>query len=93
MTDHEPESDSPPLVYVNWFRSMSSPYDLTLDLGYRSAAAPPRPSTRLVLSWEYALSLRETLDALVKEYEEDSGEEIRKLGGVQLGPAQFPADR
>lgn len=93
MSDPEPDSDSLPLVYANWFRSLSSPYDLTLDLGYRSAATPPQPSVRLVLSWEYALSLRETLDALIKEYEEDSGEEIRKLGGVQLGPAQFPADR
>jgi len=68
-----------------------SPFDLTLDLGYRSTAAPPAQfPVRAVMSWEEAKSLRNLLDSAVTEYEQEVGA-IREFGSV-IGPAQEAPD-
>jgi hypothetical protein len=87
-------TDQPPLVYASWFRSISGPYELALDLGYRvSDDLPPKPDVRLIVAWEYAVALRDALSQLIETYEKASGEEIRKLGGVEVGPAQFVPEK
>ena len=92
MTDQGPP-DTVPVVYANWFRSLGSIYDIGLDLGYRVGDLVPDPDVRVVMSWEYAAALRDVLSQLVEQYEELTQEPIRKLGGVEVGPAVFLPER
>jgi hypothetical protein len=84
-----PSEQEPTLgvVYVNWVRSRSSPYDLTVDLGYTADDGPPAQfPVRAVMSWEHAKFLRALLDDAVTNYEEAVGP-IRDLG-IEIGPAR-----
>lgn len=68
------------MVYVNWARVLMSPYDLVLDLGFRTENAPPTEfPVRTVMSWEQAKALATLLAAAVSEYEEEVGE-VREFG-------------
>lgn len=78
-------------VYVNWARTGLSPFDLTLDLGYRTDDAPPPEfPVRAVMTWEHAKSLAELLTDAVHQYETEVGE-IRDFG-FETGPARSVAD-
>jgi hypothetical protein len=69
------------LIYVNWVRYISSPYDLSLDVGYRADPGPPEEfPVRLVMSWEQAKILRLLLEDAVDGFEENVGP-IREIGG------------
>ena len=76
--EHEPTEG---LIYVNWVRYRSSPYDLTLDVGYRANPGPPQEfPVRLVMSWEQAKILRILLEDAVDGFEKDVGP-IREIEG------------
>ncbi len=88
MSESEPyPEDTLPLVYVNWFRSLRTATELSLDLGYR-AMESPQPALRLVLSWPYAAELREVLTQLIAQHEAETGQTVPEPN-VVLGPAQF----
>jgi hypothetical protein len=76
-----------PLVYANWFRSVHTPTELALDLGYRGVG-DPQPALRLLLAWPYVAELREVLDRLIRQYEAETGEKVPEPA-IDLGPAQF----
>jgi hypothetical protein len=74
-------------VYVNWARVGLGPFDLTLDLGYRTDDAPPEEfPVRAVMTWEQAKSLSSLLDDAITQYEAEVGE-IRDFG-FEIGPAR-----
>jgi hypothetical protein len=87
-SDHDSE-DTLPLVYANWSRALGNVHDLALDLGYRTGQLPPRADIRLVITWQYAAVLREMLNHLIEQYEEESGEVIRTPEGMQFGRPEF----
>jgi uncharacterized protein DUF3467 len=81
--DHEP-TDA--MVYANWVRAGQSPFDLTLDFGYRRKPGPPAKfPVRVVMSWEHAKALRAVLDSALTDYEKVAGP-IRELEG-EVAPA------
>jgi len=68
------------VIYVNWARAMMTPYDLILDLGFRTEDGPPAKfPIRTVMSWEQAKDLLQLLTSAVEEYESEVGG-IRELG-------------
>jgi len=68
---------------------MGSPYDLILDLGFRTEDAPPPTfPIRVVMSWEQAKSLSDLLQFSVQEYESEVGE-IREFGEEVLPARDF----
>ena len=82
-----PEPQAQSLVYVNWIRVGSSPFELSLDLGYRANPAPPGEfPVSAVMTWEQAKQLRGLLDDAIESYESDVGP-IRDLGG-EIVPAR-----
>jgi hypothetical protein len=91
-----PEPDPPtaepaplPLVYANWFRTLPTPTELSLDLGYRGSGAP-QPALRLVMAWAYVAEMRDLLTEMMRQYEEGTGESIPEAD-LKLGPVRFPA--
>jgi hypothetical protein len=79
------------LVYVNWTRIGMSPFDLTIDLGYRMTDEPPAEfPVRTVMSWEQAKSLHGLLGESLSWYEETIGP-IREFES-QIGPAREAPD-
>ena len=79
------------LVYVNWTRIGMSPFDLTVDLGYRTTDQPPADfPVRAVMSWEQAKSFHGLLGESLSWYEETVGP-IREFGG-QITPARDVPD-
>jgi hypothetical protein len=91
MSTPEPETSSPepdlPLVYANWFRTLPTAHELSLDLGYRGYG-DPQPALRLVMAWSYVAEMRELLNEMIRQYEEVTGETVPEPD-VKLGPAQF----
>lgn len=86
--DHEPTEG---VVYVNWVRYRSSPYDLSLDVGYRSNPGPPQDfPIRLVMSWEQAKILRVLLEDAVDGFEENVGP-IREIEGEPIDVSDLMA--
>lgn len=87
-----------PLVYMNWLRTIGTPGDLSLDIGYQAGAMPPHPVVRLAMTWEHARILRDTLTQALEGVEAVVGE-IRDLKPhMTIGPPQFgdtaaPADK
>jgi Protein of unknown function (DUF3467) len=78
----EPQDQAETVIYANWVRTVTTPYDLALDLGYRTGPAPPeRFPVRIIMSWEHAKDLQALLGAAVSEYEKEVGG-IRDFGGV-----------
>jgi hypothetical protein len=77
------------VIYVNWVRTIASPYDLSLDLGYRTDPFPP-PSfpVRAVMSWEQAKILQLLLNDAIENFEAEVGS-IREVGG-EIGEAMDP---
>jgi hypothetical protein len=82
------EGKNLPLIYVNWFRTVPTAYDLGIDVGYRHYALEPQPAARLVMSWEYAVVVRDLLSKMIQTYEEETGESIRQED-LELGEAKF----
>jgi hypothetical protein len=79
------------MIYVNWVRIGMSPYDLTLDLGYRDSDLPPAEfPVRAVMTWEQATSLRSLLNDAISGYEAEVGP-IRDFG-LETGPARDVPD-
>jgi hypothetical protein len=69
------------VVYVNWVRTIASPFDLGLDLGYTTDPGPPPTfPVRAVMSWEEAKILSTLLVDAIEGYEENVGQ-IRDMGG------------
>lgn len=69
------------MVYVNWARTLGSPFDLIVDLGFRTEEAPPPEfPIRVVMSWEQAKGLLMLLEHEIEHYEEEVGP-IRDFGG------------
>lgn len=81
--DHDPTDAT---VYSNWVRAGSTPYDLSLDFGYRRREGPPPEfPVRVVMSWEHAKVLQEVLQTALSDYEEAAGS-IRDMG-TEIAPA------
>jgi hypothetical protein len=76
-----------PLVYANWFRTVPTPSELSLDLGYRGVG-DPQPALRLVMAWPYVAEIRELLTEMIRQYEEATGETVPEPD-LKLGPARF----
>jgi hypothetical protein len=75
-----------PLVYVNWMRTTGSPFDLAVDVGYQGGPGLPNPAARLVMTWEHARLLSDSLRQAVEQYEKTVGK-LRNLDEhVTLGP-------
>jgi hypothetical protein len=69
------------VIYINWVRTLGSPLDLALDLGYRTDPSPPSSfPIRAVMSWEQAKVLRLLLDSAIESYEAEIAP-IRELEG------------
>lgn len=80
------------LIYVNWVRYISSPYDLSLDVGYRSEPGPPDEfPVRLVMTWEQAKILRLLLEDAVDDFEENVGS-IREIEGKPVDVTDLTPD-
>lgn len=76
-----------PLIYVNWMRTIGSPADLAIDVGYQFANEQPQPGAHLVLTWEHARLLRDTLTELIEGMEREFGGEVRDLKQhIRMGP-------
>lgn len=87
--EHEPTEG---VTYVNWARTFMTPYDLVLDLGFRTDDAPPAKfPLRTVMSWEQAKLLARLIDSAVEEYENEVGE-IRELGVDVLPAREIPSE-
>ena len=72
------------LVYANWVRTNSSPFDLSIDFGYTTAPGPPDEyPVRVVMSWEEAKGLLSLVAENVADYEDQAGP-IRDL--FESGP-------
>ena len=83
----EPQDGAENVVYANWARTEATPFDLAVDLGYRTAPGPPSHyPVRVIMSWEQAVSLRDLLDHVIAEYQEEVGP-IRDLEG-EIGDAR-----
>lgn len=77
-------------VYVNWARVGVTPFDLTLDLGFRTDNAPPSEfPVRAIMTLEHAKELGELLGDAIKDYEENVGE-IRNFGMESVEVEQEP---
>lgn len=87
----EPQDRADAVVYANWVRVESTPFDIAIDLGYRSDPSPPvRFPVRVITTWEHAAVLRDLLDSAISEYEEEIGA-LRDFQG-EIGPAATPED-
>ncbi len=80
-----------PVVYMNWLRTIGSPGDLAVDVGYQTANMPPQPAVHLVMTWEHAKLLRNTLADLIDRMEPQIGEirDLRQhmtIGEPKFGP-------
>jgi hypothetical protein len=73
-----PLAEGVPLVYVNWIRTVGTPGDIALDVGYQPGNAPPQPAARLAMTWETAKLLYEALGGAIQGFERE-GEPIRDL--------------
>lgn len=72
------------LVYVNWVRAQSTPFDLGLDFGYNDAPGPPDSyPVRVVMSWEHAKAFIQLLENGLKSYEEQAGPVRDMVEGVE----------
>jgi hypothetical protein len=79
-----------PVVYVNWLRTQGTPNDLSVDLGYQSGNMPPLPAVHVVMTWEIAKLLSESLTKAIEGFEGQIGESIRDIQKhMRLGPPQF----
>ncbi len=88
----DPKGPEELLVYANWVRLEATPYDVSMDFGYRPTEEPPRDfPVRLVMTWEHAKDVLLLLDNAVKQYGENVGA-IRDLG-AEVTPAAKPAVR
>jgi hypothetical protein len=87
-------TSAPRRIYVNNVGIRGGAFDLTLDLGYgvppSSPDQPPEPPewlTRVSMSWEHAVALRDLLDGAIKQYQDLAGQlpDLEKLrtGGQQ----------
>ncbi len=85
----DPKDPNEKLVYANWVRLEATPYDISMDFGYRSTENPPKDfPVHLVMTWEHAKDLLLLLDNAVKQYGENVGA-IRDLGS-EITPAKQP---
>ncbi len=87
----EPEGGQEPqaqgLVYANWLRVGTTPFEMAIDFGYRADPAPPAEyPVRIVMSWEQARELRLLVDDAIETYKSDFGE-IREFEG-SIEPAR-----
>lgn len=70
------------LIYANWVRTNSSPFDVALDFGYSPEQGPPDSvPVRVVMSWEEAKAMVALLSENIADYEEQAGP-IRKLFSI-----------
>lgn len=91
MIDPPDETPTPPatrhipVVYFNTAQALATEYELSFDLGYRTATgAEPDFAIRIVTSWEHAKALRDLLDRLIVGYEDSAGP-IRDFSDGQQG--------
>jgi hypothetical protein len=81
VTAPRKEEPTEGVIYVNWVRTLASPYDLSLDLGFATDPGPPQTfPVRAVMSWEEAKVLSALLTDAIEGYEENVGP-IRDMGG------------
>lgn len=73
MTDASISGTAHP--YVNAVRAMGGPFELVLEFGRTDNApgAVPDVTTGVVMSWEHAKVVRDSLDQLVRGFEERTG--------------------
>lgn len=72
MADEPTPTTAPPTrIYANAVSAHGGPFDLTLDLGYRSGGGdgPVEFETRVVMSWEHAKVLSRMIGYLVDDFE------------------------
>jgi hypothetical protein len=63
------------LVYANWVRLGSTPFDISIDIGYQPEPGPPDSyPLRVVMSWEHAQAFARLLDRTIESYKEQAGE-------------------
>jgi hypothetical protein len=84
-----PDMDGVPVVYTNLLRTTPSPFDFSLDFGYiaptnRVPDAPPAAQVRVVMTWEYAKILRDTLQEAIDTREGNVGEIGRPPGLIPV---------
>lgn len=95
-----PDSESPqippqtplegvPVVYMNWLRTIGSPGDLAVDVGYQTANMPPQPAVHLVMTWEHAKLLRDALTNVIDGIEAQIGEVRDLTQYMALGPPRY----
>jgi hypothetical protein len=78
-----------PVVYMNWLRTLGSPGDLSIDVGYQAGDTPPQPAVRLAMTWEHAKLLRDALDKAIVAVEEKIGD-VRDLTQYMMtGPPKY----
>ncbi len=87
------------LVYANWVRLDATPYDVSMDFGYRTTDEPPKDfPVHLVMTWEHAKDLLSLLSNAVEQYTENVGP-IRDFGSsitpakAQKAPVTRPPQR
>jgi hypothetical protein len=93
----EPEQPIPPqtpaegvpVLYINWFRTVGSPGDLAVDVGYQTNNMPPQPAAHLVMTWEHAKLLRDTLSEVIENIEKVIGEPRDLREHMALVPPRF----
>lgn len=68
MSEHEVRR-----VYANHTTGTGSPFDLTLDFGYRNADEEVEHQVRVVLAWEHALAVVRLMEAQLEAYQAELG--------------------
>jgi Protein of unknown function (DUF3467) len=87
----DPKNDEK-LVYANWVRLDATPYDVSMQFGYRMGETPPKdPAVQLVMTWEHAKDVLTLLGGAVEQYDKNVGT-IRDFGSV-VTPAKEPAKK
>jgi Protein of unknown function (DUF3467) len=85
----QPDIEGLPIVYTNLLRTIPSPFEFALDFGYIAPRAkpptePPKGQVRVVMSWEYAKLLRDTLQQAIGTRESNVGEIQEPPGLVRI---------
>jgi hypothetical protein len=78
-----------PVIFMNWFRTIGSPGELALDVGYQAANMPPQPAVHLVLTWEHAKLLSDALANIIDGIEAQIGEVRDLTQYMTAGPVRF----
>jgi len=87
----DPKDQADALIYANWVRIGRTPFEISIDLGYRSAPAPPESfPVRVLMAPEHAKSLQVLLNDALADYEAEVGP-IRELP-IDIGPARLPQE-